>query len=68
MISLSAHHPLTFTSTYYSGLGYLIDELNGVKNENGMYWTLYVNGKYSVVGASGYKLSEGDSIEWKYEK
>lgn len=56
----------SFSARYYSGLGYFIDAINGIKNANGSYWTLYVNGKYATVGASTHQLSEGDSIEWKY--
>jgi hypothetical protein len=57
----------SFKDKYYSGLGYFIEEINGVKNSDSVYWTLYVNGKYSTVGASQYKILEGDMIEWKNE-
>lgn len=58
----------SFKSVSYPGLGYFVEEINGEKNQNGAYWTLYVNGKYSPVGASSYKLTTGDSVEWRYEK
>lgn len=63
-ILASTTSAFSFKDKYYSGLGYFIEEINGVKNENGKYWTLYVNGKYSTVGASQYKVLEGDRIEW----
>ena len=65
---LASTTDFTFKSVFYSGLGYFIEEINNVKNSHGQYWTLYVNGKYSDVGVSDYKLSQGDVIEWKYEK
>ncbi len=66
MTILSKTTPFTFTAKEYSGLGYFIEAINGVKNAGGYYWTLYMNGKYSTVGASDLKLSAGDHIEWKY--
>lgn len=68
MTILASTTALTFKSTYYSGLGYFIKEINNKPNADGAYWTLYINGKYSNVGASQYKLRQGDAIEWKYEK
>ncbi len=68
MLTLASTTNFTFKSQYYSGLGYFVKEINGKPNGNGVYWTLYVNGKYSNVGASQYKLQPGDSVEWKYEK
>ena len=65
---LASTTDFSFKSDFYSGLGYFIEEINGVKNSGGYYWTLYVDGKYSEVGASSYKLLSGDSVEWKYEK
>lgn len=52
-----------------SSMGVFIEEINEIKNNasDNMYWMFYVNNKLSEVGASGYKLSEGDSVEWKYE-
>jgi hypothetical protein len=58
-----------FSATKYSDLGFFVTEINGVKEDrkNHTYWTLYVNGKEAMVGASQLILKEGDSIEWKYE-
>ena len=66
MAKLASSTSFSFNAKYYSGLGYFIDAINGVKNANGDYWTLYVNGTYATVGASAYILSENDSVEWKY--
>ena len=68
MLALASSTNFAFKSQYYSGLGYFINEINSQPNGGGTYWTLYVNGKYSNVGASQYKLQPGDSVEWKYEK
>jgi len=57
-----------FESQEYSGLGYFIRGIGGTRNSDGRYWTFYVNGSYSMVGASQYRLREGDSVEWKFEK
>jgi len=54
-----------FKATLYSELGYYIEEINGIKNDNGKYWTLYVNDSYSNVGVSRYILKPEDQIEWK---
>ncbi|MBI4085472.1 MAG: DUF4430 domain-containing protein [Candidatus Liptonbacteria bacterium] len=68
MEKLASTTDFTFKSQYYSGIGYFVREINNVPNSGGKYWTLYVNGKYSNVGASQYELQSGDSVEWKYEK
>ena len=57
-----------FKAKYFSSLGYQINEINGKKENAGYYWTFYINSKYSNIGASSYKLKEGDVIEWRYEK
>jgi len=65
---LSSTTSFTFKAKYYPSLGYFIDEINGVKNTDGFYWTLYVNDTYSTVGAAQVILKDGDKVEWKYEK
>lgn len=66
-LSASSSPLLTFKAKEYPGIGYFVEEINGIKNADGKYWTLYVNGKYSTVGASDYKLSSEDRVEWRYE-
>jgi hypothetical protein len=61
---------LTFDAKYFgSGMGYFITGINGKLNDekNGTYWTLYVNGKESPLGASSYILKDRDSVSWKFE-
>ncbi|MBR5452606.1 MAG: DUF4430 domain-containing protein, partial [Clostridia bacterium] len=47
---------------YVSGISYLYEfdcgDLSG--------WMYYVNGETVSVGCDGYKLSDGDVVEWKY--
>ena len=38
----------------------------GYDQKTGKYWQLFINGKASSVGAGGYVLEEGDSIQWAY--
>ena len=54
--------------TNFSGLGFFVDSINGIKSGNGYSWIYYINGKKATVGVSTYKLQEGDLIEWRYEK
>lgn len=44
-------------------------EINGRKAEESKkeYWAFYINGKMASIGAGGYKLKDGDNIEWKIE-
>lgn len=60
--------PFSFRAKYFWGLGYFVEQINGVGNSNGAYWTLYINGAYSAVGASEYRLRPDDDIEWRFEK
>lgn len=59
---------LTFTGRDYPSLGFFVESINGIKNEKGMYWILYVNGTTSASGVSATTLKTRDIIEWKYEK
>lgn len=38
----------------------------GYDQKTGKYWQLFINGKASSVGAGGYVLEEGDSVQWAY--
>lgn len=59
---------LMFETRSFSGIGELVESINGKKNANGLYWFLYVNGKSAEVGVSQYELSPGDEIEWRYKE
>ena len=57
----------SFKATNYSGLGYFVEEINGVKGTPGKYWIYYVNNEKAAVGISKYILKSGDIITWKQE-
>lgn len=62
--------PFLFSAKEYSGMGYFVEEINGVKNnpQTGEYWIYYVNGQSATVGTSQYIVKKDDVITWKYEK
>lgn len=67
---MQAHRTLgsfTFTSKEYPTLGSFLESLQGIKNANGKYWMLYINGSLSPVGMSHADIVPGDRIEWRYE-
>lgn len=70
MKRLAAEGKLRFSGTNYSGLGFFIEEINGVKNDarENKFWLYYVNGKEASVGISGYTLTPDDVVEWKFDK
>lgn len=48
--------------------GKLVESIDGVSADQSanQYWTLYINGQMSNVGASDYKVKSGDTVSWKY--
>ncbi|HBT81540.1 TPA: hypothetical protein DEB04_02350 [Candidatus Giovannonibacteria bacterium] len=58
---------IEFSYESYSGLGELITKIGDKKNgEGGNYWQFWINGNYSMVGASSYIVKPADIIEWKF--
>ena len=55
----------SFNGKEYPGLGFFVEEINGIKGENGKYWMYYVNNKEAEVGISKYIIKDGDIINWK---
>ena len=68
MNELKENGNIDYTYKTYTGMGKLIDSINGKKNEGGEYWTYYVNGEEAIVGISNYLLNPGDVVSWKYGK
>ena len=69
MNTLKEQRKIDFKGYDYSGLGFFVEEINGVKNDPaGENWIYYVNGQPAPVGVSYYKFKNNDTIEWKYEK
>lgn len=61
---------IQFSAREYGGdLGYLVEEINGVKNSvrDKKYWIYYINNQKATVGVSNYKPIAHDIISWKYE-
>jgi hypothetical protein len=54
--------------TKQSSFGEYVDSIDEVKGgTDNKYWTFYVNGVQSQVGAGAYVSKNGDNIEWKFE-
>lgn len=55
---------------YGGDMGVFITAIGNVYNvlSGDKFWQFWVNGQYSHVGASSYKLKNGDKVEWKYLK
>lgn len=69
MNELKNENKIDFQGKNYSGLGFFVEEINGIKNNPaGENWIYYVNGQPAQVGVSYYLIKENDVIEWKYEK
>lgn len=68
MRSAASSGAFAFSGRDYPGLGFFVDSINGVRNANGVYWFLYVNGTSSETGASQTLLHAGDVAEWRYER
>lgn len=67
MQTLKEKQGLTWGAKEYPGMGFLIEEINGVKSTANKFWVYYINGQSAQVGASQYVLQPNDKIEWKYE-
>jgi len=69
MNELKQNGKISFSGKNYSGLGFFVEEINGLKNnplaEN---WIYYVNGNPAPVGISNYLIKNDDVLEWRYEK
>ena len=70
MKDLKNQGKIDFVGENYSGIGFFVEEINGVKNDSRTlkYWIYYVNGKSASMGVSSYQIKANDIIEWKYEK
>lgn len=58
----------TVEAKNYEGVGEMVLAIDGVKPDSKHFWAFYVNGKSSNVGASSYKIKNGDNLEWKLEE
>ena len=67
MRELASTSDFTYTADSYPSLGLFVESIQGVQNEGGKYWMLYINGTLSPAGVSNAIIHPGDVIEWKYE-
>lgn len=69
MTQLVTDKKITAVFKEFSGLGYFVDEIDGVKTDKsaGKYWIYYLNDKPAQAGISQYILKNNDSLIWKYE-
>ena len=53
-----------WTGTWFGGLGYAVDAIDGVKPAGrfSAYWTLWINGKSSMTGICDTELQAGDEV------
>lgn len=68
MLELEKEGKIKFKDKTYSGLGKMIEEIDGIKSNGDNFWIYYVNGEKAKIGVSNYKLNPGDVVSWKYEK
>lgn len=51
-----------------SEFGKFVDSINGLKGgTDGKYWSFYIDGELSSVGADGFTPEGGELIEWKFQ-
>jgi hypothetical protein len=55
----------TFSGREMLGVGFFVEEINGVKNGGGLYWVYYLNDVSATVGVSSQYLSGGENIRWE---
>ena len=53
--------------TKHYSFGDLVISINGTAGNGPKYWSFYVNGKLSDVGAGSYVAKSTDNIEWKLQ-
>lgn len=59
---------INFVFKNFSGLGFYVDSIDGVKSGSGKFWIYYINGKKAETGISNYKLKAGDRVLWQLEE
>lgn len=68
MMELSTSSEFTFSGQEFPGLGFFVEEIGGLKNADGFYWTLFIDGKPSALGVSSARVTPASRVEWRYQK
>lgn len=58
------HHVITKT---YKDFGDMVTSIDGRAADSKHFWSFYVNGKQSQVGAGAYQTQASDHLSWKLE-
>lgn len=58
----------SFSGREFAGLGFFVEEIGGLRNADGFYWTLFLNGAPAEEGASSARVTPADHVEWRYQK
>ena len=51
-----------WTASWFDGLGYALDSVDGVRPAGFDYWTLWINGRSSLTGLCDTELQSGDEV------
>jgi len=62
---LKANVPNVKTKT--SSIGEFVESINGKDGGGTKYWSFYINGEMSQVGAGSYQTKSTDKTEWKLQ-
>ncbi|HEU4966973.1 MAG TPA: DUF4430 domain-containing protein [Candidatus Saccharimonadales bacterium] len=62
---LLKHHASVQTKHY--SFGDMVTAIDGVAGNGPKYWTFYVNGRMSDVGAQAYTTKSSDTLLWKLQ-
>src|SRR3989338_352957 len=68
---VASQNNLEFSTKDFGGeLGVFIESIGGIENNSisDHWWQYWVNNQYAKIGASQYRLSAGDIVEWKFIK
>ena len=64
-LALLKKHAIIKTKHY--SFGDQVIAINGTEGNGPKYWTFYVNGKISMVGAGDYATKDSDMLMWKLQ-
>jgi hypothetical protein len=62
---LKAKYPV---KTKTSSFGEFVESINNIMPDKNHFWSFYINGKLSNVGAGSYTTKDSDTITWKLEE